>query len=101
MFDSICKINFGSVEVIMKLSLGFPWGIFSSKQIARVIVAVMAEALGESFSLEELERNELENAAALPNVDMFMSRLLSPGERAKFLPLQKYRYFLFNCLPRR
>jgi hypothetical protein len=29
----------------------------------------MAEALGESFSLEELERNELENAAALPNVD--------------------------------
>ena len=29
----------------------------------------MAEALRERFSLEELERNELENAAAMPNVD--------------------------------
>jgi hypothetical protein len=36
----------------MNLSLGY---LFVETHIARVIVAVMAEALGESFSLEELE----------------------------------------------
>ena len=57
-------INFGNVKAIVNFSLG----TCLSKHIARVIVAVMAEALGERFSLEELEINELENAAALVNV---------------------------------
>jgi hypothetical protein len=69
-----------------------PWGICSSKHIARVIVAVMAEALGESFSLEELET--ICSCRRL-------RQLLSSIERAKFLSLQKYGYFLLKRVPLR
>ena len=58
--------DFGSVNY------AFDHGTFfaiCSKHIASVIVAIMAEAMEESFSLDEFEASVLENAATLPNVD--------------------------------
>ena len=44
--------------------------ISPSKHVTRVIVAVMAEALEGSLSLDEFEANVIESAAAVPNVDI-------------------------------
>lgn len=41
----------------------------TSKRIARVVIAVVAESIEGSFSVDEFELNVLENAAAIPNVD--------------------------------
>jgi hypothetical protein len=38
----------------------------SSKHVARVVVAIMTEALEESFSLDEFETSVIENVAAVP-----------------------------------
>jgi hypothetical protein len=46
----------------MNLSLGY---LFVTKHIVRVIVAVMAEALGESFSLEDMWRRYVHVAASV------------------------------------
>jgi hypothetical protein len=53
---------------------------------------MMAEALGESFSLEKLET--ISSCRGL-------RQLLSSIERAKFLSLQKYGCFLLKRVQRR
>ena len=81
----------------MNLSLGYLF----SKHIVIVIVAVMAEALEESFSLEEFERNELENAAAVPNLDNMTTcscRGLCLRERGRnFCPCKSMGSFCSNA----
>ena len=58
--------DFGSVNYAFDHGTFF---VISSKHLASVIVVIMAEAMEESFSLDEFEASVLENAAALPNVD--------------------------------
>ena len=53
----------------------------SSKQVASVVVVIMTEALGESFSLDEIRNKVFENVAAVP---VFVAK-----QRAKFLTVQK------------
>ena len=55
-------------------------GINPSKHVARVVVVIMTEALGESFSLDEIRNKCDENVAAVP---VFVAK-----PRAKFLTVQ-------------
>jgi hypothetical protein len=41
-------------------------GFTPSKYVARVVVVIMTEALGESFWLNEFETGVIENVAAVP-----------------------------------
>lgn len=72
MYIKLClplEVNaFGSVIYVSNHE-NIPCGITFSKHVARVIVAVMAEAPEESFSLDEFETSVIENVAAVPNVD--------------------------------
>lgn len=57
---------------------------------AQVSFTIMADALEESFTLEDLEISQIEQVAALPNVDnnynnMHMLWPLSSGTGQKFL----------------
>jgi hypothetical protein len=56
-------------------------GINPSKHVARVVVVIMTDALGESFSLDEFKTSVIENVAAVP---VFVAKPM-----AKFLTVQK------------
>ena len=65
----------------------------------------MAEALDQSFSLEKLEINEIEECASVPNFEnlnhLFTSQQLhSEKEAETFAHAEKSRPVLFKCLPR-
>ena len=62
-----------------------------SKHVARVVVVIMTEALGESFSLDEIQTSVIESVAAVP---VFVAK-----PRAKFLTVQKLdKQLLFNLV---
>ena len=42
-------------------------GINPSKHVASVVVVIMKEALGESFSLREIRTSVIDNVAAVPS----------------------------------
>ena len=68
-------------------------GINPSKHVARVVVVIMTEALGESFSLDEIRNKCDENVAAVP---VFVAK-----PRAKFLTVQKldnHKQLLFKLV---
>jgi hypothetical protein len=52
-------------------------------ETGRVVVAIMTEALEESFLLDKFETSEIENMAAVP---IFVAK---PSPRWKFLTVQK------------
>ena len=65
----------------------------------------MANSLDWSFSLEELEINEIEERASVPNFENVTtcscrSNCIRERSMQKLLPVQKSRPILFKCLPR-
>ena len=64
----------------------------------------MAEGLDRSFSLEELEINEIEERASVPNFENLTtcscrSNCIRERSMHKLLPMQKSRPILCKCLP--
>ena len=65
----------------------------------------MADSFDRSFSLEELEINEIEERASVPNFENLTtcscrSNCIRERSMQKLLPVQKSRPILFKCLPR-
>ena len=60
-FQSIINVSNHKVIYAVSLSLG--------KRVFKVVLAIMAEGVEESFLLDEYGRSAIESMAAVPNVD--------------------------------